>query len=227
MLLVGSHNLTLSGYTYNREITSRLDDGPSVRAAWAFARIWAQRSRLPASDVAALFEAAEALVPALKPVASDPPETLIVGNTPDGPPLWSLLRKRLPHAVKEVRFVAPYVDPALALLRCVQRELAPERMHVALDPSLGAAPAQARDWMPEVSFVHAQGLRPVAGGGGAPGPVHAKILWFRDLQGGDWLVAGSANPTAAAFLADAQGRSAEAVVLRTPSTAVPSPRDSA
>ncbi len=208
-VLVGSHNLTFSGFVYNREITHRLAGAPDVLAAWAFVRSWAARSTLPPKEVANVLAQAENLAPVLRTAVSAGAEPLFIGSFPEGPSLWSWVRSRLPTSVEQLLVLGPYLDNELALIRKLQAALHPRSTVVAVDPVIGSAPSAATGELPNTRFVNARSLTL-----DAKGPVHAKLVWMRDADGTEWLVSGSANPTAAAFLAGETARNAEAVVVR-------------
>ena len=92
-VIVGSHNLTMSGFAANREVTNVIDvkgkqdreGAAAVQEALAFSQAWAESLSDPLR--ASLDDLAKFAGPYQGPVPTDRSVTLI-GSRPDGEPLW-------------------------------------------------------------------------------------------------------------------------------------------
>lgn len=216
-LFVGSHNVTLSGFGLNDEVTNvftaeagsaRAQAGP-LRAALEYLAGFVPPN-LP--EVHDAFEAVRSGVPWLdgKSVPVDKDRRLLtVAST--GPDLWSQLRPLVPAGLKRVFVCGPYFDVGLTFVRRLLADTSARELIVGLDPnSVSVDPADTK--LPGVRFVSAAGLPSVPNRAEGSVPVvHAKILWFEGAES-ELLVTGSADSTGAAFLAEHPRRNAEAVV---------------
>lgn len=218
-LCVGSHNLTLSGFGLNDELTAVFraepPDARAGAAAFHVARDFV-RTLLPA-DLPEVGEALEAVfdgAPWLNgPAPAREPRRQLLASTGDGTSLWSLVRRSIPAAPTRALVISPFFDLSLAFLRRLMSDVRPASLTVAIDPAMAVIPPDAPARMPGIRFVNIAGrsLVPQRREGTHP-YVHAKALWF-DAPGGEVLVTGSANASGPAFLDDAPRRNSEAVVV--------------
>lgn len=209
-VLVGSHNLTLSGFGINREISNVLtiDDRRTealARAVFRFALEWAQAA---APGLAELVDAMRGWAPWLGASGRDPEDVVVLGTVPSGPSLWSQLRPRLDDQVVRVTVVGPYFDERLAFLQKLRMDFPKAEVIVAISPEHSEiAPAVAL----RLAGAH---FKDIDGWNEAnKRSVHAKLLLFDFANGESLLVSGSANPSAPAWL-DGERRNAELVVAR-------------
>ncbi|MGK3982513.1 hypothetical protein WME99_05720 [Sorangium sp. So ce136] len=217
-LFVGSHNLTLSGFGLNDEVTTVFRaQGASIRGAAApFRRAFEFLAGHVPSGLPDVVEAHEGLklgVPWLEgPVAADAGDRAILTSSATGADLWSQIVPRMPRDVATAFVCAPFFDPKLAFARRLLADVRPREAVIGIDPaSVDIEPDEAAR-LPGVRFVN------VAGVPNLPHRredsvhyLHAKVLWFQGADG-ELLVVGSANPSIAAFLAPPASRNAEAVV---------------
>lgn len=213
LLFVGSHNLTLSGLSLNRELTNRFEfaddkdrgEVGAIKTAWEFLRAWAAEQ--PA-ELQATFNSAERSAGWLRERDAEEGSPQLYGALPEGVSLWEMVRARVPPNVRRVTAVAPYFDRELAFLRKLNVDLAPKEFVVGVDAATVEINRDARTIMPEARFVDASCLRE------GRGYLHAKALLFEAADGQELLVTGSANASSPAWLAAAGERNAEIVVLR-------------
>lgn len=217
-LCVGSHNLTLSGFGLNDEITNviryaaRGKGRPSSVFAEAIHFLRQFIPRLPGFEEG--FQGAIEVAPWLSEKPDPREEARLFGSTTNGPSLWSALLPELPRNPKRALVVGPFFDRELGFLGALLRQLSPAQTTVAIEPSSAQIAPDALASVPAVKFVNGTGCARIPGRRDGASPyLHAKLLWFETEQG-EVLVSGSANPSAAAFLADTAHRNAEAVVLR-------------
>lgn len=217
-LLVGSHNVTLSGFGLNDEVTNifRLE-GAGLRAHGAVFRQALDYlgqfmpTRLP--DVVEAFEGVRLGVPWLDGplgVGSQERQLLTGSGISDG--LWSQVAPLVPRDVKTAFVGGPFFDPTLAMVRRLQREVRPRRLVIGIDPSVAEIDPIEVGKLDGVEWVNIAGVPQIPQRrDGASRPLHAKVFWFAGMHD-ELLVTGSANPSVAAFFASPDLRNAEAVV---------------
>jgi hypothetical protein len=221
-LLIGSHNLTFSGFGGNAELTNLLAIDPKVRSSVAVARTALEAVRAWAHGQPALVEeclkAAEEVAPWLRgPTPTNASELLLWSAPGLKASLWDQLRPHLPARCSRVTVIGPFFDPELAFLRRLAEDLRPAELVVGVDPTYSELPVSKAKALKGVRFVDARGLlallttRRSGSDAVAVPPLHAKALWIEGDER-ELLVTGSANPSRAAWL-DAN-RNAEAVLLR-------------
>lgn len=216
-MYVGSHNLTMSGFSHNREITNTFDtrhgdeDKQALLRAWVFVKQWAKQNDRNRA-LSSAFSSFEELAPWLNDeVDSDATEGFF-GAGLGATSLWTKVEPGLPSRAERVVVVGPYYDQRLAFLETLRSRFNPAELIVAFDPRNAAIPSDAPQRLTDVRFLDATGLAQWDGFQG--GPLHAKLLWFEEGDGTEYLVTGSANPSAPAWIGDAKHRNAEAVVVR-------------
>lgn len=220
-LWLGSHNLTLAGFNQNAEVTHRATDDEAralARVTWAAVRGWMPTAP-PYADAAA---AVERLAPWLAAdVPGLPAGVAVRFAAPDRPALWEQVRPLLPDVVDRVTMVGPYFDPELAFVRHLCAALAPREVCIGLLPTQAQFPASKRHTLPgAVRCVDAETLLPgrkARADGSTDGRrlpfLHAKALLVEG-EGRRVLVAGSANPSVAAWLVGPGGGNSEAVLVQ-------------
>ena len=217
MLFVGSHNLTLSGLSHNRELTNRFevaDDKDqsqiaSLRDAWTFLRAWIRNQP---EELQVTFQAAEGVARWLStPTSTDFPsdvEQQFFGVLPEGPTLWDIVKTQIPTNIHRITVVAPFFDRKLTFLRKLTDAFSPKQFIVGVEPELVEISRNAQRVMPNARFVDANCLHQ------GKGYLHAKAVLFETNSGSEVLITGSANASQSAWLARPAERNAEAVVVR-------------
>lgn len=216
-LLVGSHNVTLSGFGLNDEVTNifRLE-GAALRAGGDLFR---QALRYAAQFVPSLPDVAEAFdgvrlgVPWLEgPLGVGSQERQILTTSGGEADLWSQVAPLIPSNVTTAFVGGPFFDPALAMVRRLQNEVRPQHLVIGIDPAtVEIDPVEAAKLV-GVKWVNVAGVPKIPRRReGAVHHLHAKVFWFASKKE-ELLVTGSANPSVAAFFAPSDARNAEAVV---------------
>jgi hypothetical protein len=214
-VLIGSHNLTMSGFVRNREMTNVVEVmGPKDRVGAAvllealeFCRAWA--SDLPKPLLQTLEDFRGFCRPYLGPVPGGG-DTQVIGSRPTGPSLWQKVRELVPKKVQRVVILGPFFDEDLSFVRRVIEDLGVGEVLIAIDPETTHFPGKLKKLPREVRIVNSHDLDP---GHRGRGYLHAKAMLI-ESGATRVLVTGSANPTAAAWLASSGSRNAELVVIR-------------
>ena len=217
-LLVGSHNLTLSGFGLNDEVTNvfRVEGAGARSAGGPLRQAFEYLARFVPAGLADVVEAYEGLkigVPWMEgPIGAGAADRMLLTSSGSGADLWSQVAPLVPDAVSTAFICGPFFDPALALVRRVLREMRPKDLVIGLDPSSAEIdPAEAAS-LPGVRWVNVAGVPAVPQRReGASHYLHAKLFWF-SARNEELLVSGSANPSVAAFFAPSSARNAEAMV---------------
>ena len=220
-LFIGSHNLTVAGFGLNDELTNRFeyDSEGKEEPTDAFIKVvqllrdFVSQSPMEARDS---LENAFEIAPWLERTHSADTDkgAVVLGTRTGMPSLWAQVRDRLPASVRRVLILAPFFDRQFEFLRRVMIDLGNVDMVIGLDPETVEANPEAVQALSGVRFVDVRHCVPSVERRKDIVPyLHAKALIF-ETDEGDFLVTGSANPTAAAFLSPSRERNTECVVLR-------------
>ncbi len=220
-IFVGSHNLTLSGFGYNREATTRFEFKPGTgdigndiaRQAWRAIEQWlaAQGDVLP-EPLRESVRAVSNFGAWLRAQTGTLGDVTFLAQTPSSPGIWGQLQPRLPERVKRVIVVGPFFDSDLALLAQFRQAWPRAPILVGVDPATAVLPERS-DAKKKFDFRNAAKL------GKRGGYLHAKCFFFETGGAKDVLVVGSANPSAHAWLGTGKFGNEEAVIVRFGQTA--------
>lgn len=218
-LFVGSHNLTVSGFGYNREVTNHLEisganwkSEPSLFSqAWGSAREWvaSMSDRLPS----ALLESAYALDKAFGGVSENAVAAASVGFLAQFPGRESLLdqlTRNFAGEVKQITVLGAFFDARAEFLTELLRRWPKSKVVVGIDPDtvwLSNIPSDAR-----LRIVDASQIGPSKRKG--KGYLHAKAIHFEIRNGRNVFASGSANPSEPAWLSRRPDANVEAMLVR-------------
>lgn len=225
-VLVGSHNTTISGFGYNRELTSRIDLGrgfkgeyrPFFQQAWTAIEAWTNRQQdyIPQKLIDSILRIGTDRSPWLKGAQAQTADTIFLASLPEGESLWEKALPYLPKRPDQIIVVGPFFDRAGAFIKRLFDDFAPDRVAIGVDAEADNISLCRKDDLPSnVSFHNAADLvgdvekRKIK----KPGYLHAKSLFFSSPGEQSVLITGSANPSAPAWLAAPDKRNAEAIVL--------------
>ncbi|MCA1797001.1 MAG: hypothetical protein LC645_05585, partial [Geobacteraceae bacterium] len=223
VLFAGSHNLTLSGFGYNRELTNLIRYGGEddiegallLSAAWASVLGWAEsNAHILPNHILEMVQKVSDFAPWLQPDSTDVVEHCqVLAAQPNATSLWQQLRNFAgPSPVSRVTVSGAFFDSDLSFIETVQKELEPSELIVGVDPETVQFPMnKKRDG---VAYVNCGSLGVEEKGSKTPGYLHAKSI-FLEREGGQAVMAvGSANPSAPAWLADGVERNIEMMIAR-------------
>lgn len=204
-LWVGSHNLTLSGFGLNREITNYLTGpfpaGVGLEELYAGIRRWIGES--PAH--LGLLEALDSYFPQLD--SSMDPTDWGLQFQGGASSLWDSVRDGIAKPPRRILVVGAFFDLEFGFLKQLRLQWPGIRIRVAIDVktvSMAVPPSDLGvEWIDITSILEApEGLQK---------RLHAKLVLFEGE--GSWVVSGSANPSAPAWLTHHRNN-AECMLLR-------------
>jgi len=224
LVVIGSHNLTLAGFGFNRELTNviRIEgaadkNGVAVAAlVWDEVESWMKTTthKVPA-HLKDMVRRVREFAPWYSTKALEPlTDVQILSGRPGAERLWIQLKERVQGRVKDVFVTGAFFDSKLAFLKRIEADLRPQRLFVAIDPATVQMPV-VRKGVSRATFVRAEELgreeKKVEKTGGY---LHAKGLFIRTRKGESIILSGSANPSAPAWLADEKTRNVELMLVR-------------
>lgn len=218
LILVGSHNLTVSGFSYNRELTNRIEvlkggDPDSLRLAaevWRTLSDWLhhQEKLLPEELIKAALSVRES-AGWLKTdgISTDTP---FFASAPGRNSLWEQVKPSIKQRVRRAAIVGPFFDDDFSFVRQIVQDIKPATISIGVEPetvSLGKTSRLEK----VATLVDAGFLNKETGK--KPGYLHAKALLLELKSGEHLLATGSANPGFSAWLRRELTGNAEAIVL--------------
>ena len=217
-LAVGSHNVTLSGYGQNLEITnavrfhkkSNRDTLQLLKAAYEACLTWVADygSDLP-SDIVASFDKVKHISPWLTDNSEDvATATQFLFSSKSTASLWQQCKPSIPGEITRITGLSAFFDKSLSFVRELT-ELNAGSFYLGVQPDLVHAPSTLLD-QSNVTVVDSSVL---LAAGSTHSYIHAKFLSIESPEG-NWLVAGSANLSAPAWLVSGEYCNAEAVIAR-------------
>jgi hypothetical protein len=216
-VLIGSHNLTLSGFGYNREVTNLVEvagpkdaEGAALLAAtWKAVQQWIEleRDMVPAP----LLDAALAISNFVAPLvanAESSESTFLLAQVPDGPSLIDQLAAQVPVQINRIGVIGAFFDQDQMFIKALHRRWPSAEIVVGIDPD--SVYLQKRPAVQKTRFVDA---RPMWDD--EKSYLHAKVIYLRtETASTDILISGSANPSRPAWMAHEGDGNVEAVLLR-------------
>lgn len=221
-LLVGSHNLTLSGFGYNREMTNVIlckgeDDAEGIAllsSAWQFILDWAEsQSEVLPGHIIDMVKKVQDFAPWLqKSVGVLPDNCRVLSAGSKAPALWQQMTEFIgAEPIRRVTVNGAFFDSNLSFVERVRDELSPKELLVGIDPETVQFPVNKK--LPGVSFHNCSKLGTTEKDS-KPGYLHAKSLLIQLENGEAVLAVGSANPSYPAWLAPSMTQNVEMMIAR-------------
>ena len=214
---IGSHNLTLSGFGKNRELTvwHQITPASSNEDVYLFQQIW-KSIRAWVIDQPPEMLQSLAFIEDLIPwafetdfdVSQESNSKMAYFATYDSnSSLWSQVRKILPENVRRVSLIAPFFGEQLSFLETIQKDLSPQEFVVGVEPGSVQITHDAHLKTPFVKYVGADSLN------NGKGYLHAKGMLIETTDNREYLIIGSANASRSAWLGENGYRNYEAVTV--------------
>ena len=200
LLFLGSHNLTISGFGLNREVTSRVEIKPNsepsrkliLRHAWSLVSEWVrtQEGSLAPEVRASILRVGD-LLPQDTQGDSLVDDARLIGQSSTGPTLLEQLVRAISTAPRRVALTGAFFDQHHAFLKALEECWPGADFRVIIEPTTVKLGKRLEDVRSR--FVDASSLWP------PKGYLHAKAMLL-DFGDSMTLVAGSANPSRPAWL---------------------------
>ncbi len=222
LVLVGSHNLTLSGFGFNRELTNlvRIENADDVdgitlaRDAWAEIDYWLDNFAAAVPDpVRRMVSRVRDYAPWINGEANRKNDIQLIACRPGKQPLWDQLKNLLGAEAVSVSLTGAFFDKELQFIERVKQDLKPANFSVAVDPNSVQIPPKAQA-LSNVSFVGAHTLgvdKEIEAGDSRY--LHAKGILVVQKNGDSVFASGSANPSAAAWLSSNNSGNVELMLI--------------
>ena len=223
LLAIGSHNVTLAGFGFNREVTNviRIDGADDLAGLAVVSRVWGvvedwiqiASEHLPNHMIDMIRRIRD-----FGPIRDDltgelSGEVRVLAGGPGQESLWNQLRRSIQGRVTKVAIAGAFFDTELQFIRQVLDDLQPARMVIGIDPDTVQIKRAEND-IPGIEFVKADQLGlGMENGEKTSGYLHAKGILIQTDQGEQIFASGSANPSAPAWLAT-PARNVELMLLR-------------
>jgi hypothetical protein len=223
LVIIGSHNLTLAGFGFNRELTNfvHVQNAEDLAAIAVGRQVWNEVEHwlidfspgVP-HQVIDMVRRVKDFAPWLK-VEGEPDANLaLLAGRPGERTLWEQLQSHITGPVSEVILGGAFFDAEGRFLEQVMRDLQPQKMVVGIDPSTVQISESARA-MSGADFVNAAGLGAEDQAKQKDGRyLHAKAIYLTQEGGRSLFASGSANPSRPAWLADRHSGNAELMLVR-------------
>ena len=215
-LVVGSHNLTLAGLGYNKELTTLVELGPEpdieldglCRDAWQAVKTWVHQcdQHLPKAVCDAVLRFEEFIVPYLR-TPSPQPAVEFHSQGAHQSALLDAVTVGIAEEVRRIAVLGPYFDASFEFLKVLHKRWPSAKLAVGITPE-----ALADDKILELRYARCVDASRLAGQDRSAF-VHAKALYLESRRGQHVLAVGSANPSAPAWLRGDSGRNAEAAFV--------------
>lgn len=221
VLLIGSHNLTLSGFGYNRELTNVIRYSESepdeealsiIRSTWFQVNEWFKSQSFPES-LTDMIRKIEGFAPWLRGEIGDVGnDVFVLSSQANKQSLFKQLSENIDGEVNRVILTGAFFDSELKFLQEIRKILNPTEIFVGVDPDTVSFPGEKRN-VENVRFVNSSRLG-IKKNGAQKSYLHAKSIFIEQKNGTVLLVTGSANPSNPAWLMGGLDGNTEMVLCR-------------
>lgn len=211
LIVIGSHNMTLAGFGFNRELTNLVRiqgnedaEGVSIaRVLWAEVDHWLSNFGVGIPQhIVSMVNRVKDFAPWLKSDSGAALDIRLLTGRPGGRALWDQLTDLLEGEAeaRQVAITGAYFDRELRFLKQVVEDLSPDQFRIAIDPKTVQIPVSAQETF-GASMIRAESL-------GADDEkeqetsryLHAKGIYIEQEDDSAVFASGSANPSAPAWL---------------------------
>jgi len=216
-LAVGSHNMTLSGFGYNGELTNvvrfELDKHeehlPVFWQAWQSIVDWIETLCVDfPQELTETINKCLSFSPWLVQSAPSPESRVqFLASSPSKRSLWNQSQGFLPDKIERVTVIGAFFDEKLSFIKQMQNSVTPAECIIGIQPNTVSVPQSILK--ENIKVVNSSILKTGTG----TGYLHAKAILFESTNN-NILISGSANPSAPAWLQSGKDGNIEAILLR-------------
>ncbi len=214
-LLVGSHNLTVAGLGFNREITNLIEAlgkkhefGVVLSEAWNSISSWLEHARnyCPEDLISSALRLQDHIKPFLN-TSGQETTTRFLAQAGNSSSLFEQLRQQVTFPVRRIIVTGAFFDQQLGFLRSLRQVWQSAEIVVGIDPKTVVLPRLMSD--PRMRFVDARAAWPDDG----DKYLHAKALYIEGDGTSSIFLSGSANPSAPGWGIRPNEANTEAMIL--------------
>jgi hypothetical protein len=222
LIALGSHNMTLAGFGFNRELTNFVriegsEDAAGValaQDAWTEIDYWlAQFTDGVPAHAQHMVRRVREFARWLEAGAVGDGGLALLAARPGGQPLWEQFRGLIDGDPAELAVGGAFFDRDLGFLKRIKQDLPDAAVTVAVQPNTVQIPLQARRLL-GVALVCADRLGVEDNKESDSSYLHAKAIFARQKDGGAVFASGSANPSVPAWLSSETGGNVELMIAR-------------
>ncbi len=219
LVIVGSHNMTIAGFGFNRELTNVVriegdDDLAGISVAqgvWKEVEYWIERLNPSVPQaVKNMVTKVRDFAPWIDKESKPDSSVRILSSRPGERSLWQQFIHPIEGAAAgKVIITGAFFDERLTFLKKVEQDLRPGKCLVGLDP-LTASIHESAQLLKGIRFVNADRFGVSQSKEEKKrGYLHAKAIYLEQVGGEPHFVSGSANPSSPAWLANATSGNVE------------------
>ncbi len=214
-MLVGSHNLSVAGLGFNREITNLIEVkdknhefGALVSDTWNSIASWLDHARkhCPPELISSALRLQEHIKPFLH-TSGEETTARFLAQSDRSASLFEQLRESVTFPVRRILVTGAFFDQKLKFLSSLRAEWPSAQIVVGIDPETVMLPSLTSD--ASMRFVDARDAWPEDG----YKYLHAKALYLEGDDTHSFFVSGSANPSAPGWGTAPGGVNTEAMIL--------------
>jgi hypothetical protein len=215
-VLVGSHNLTVAGFGYNRELTNLIelsakkqdDSGSILNDIWGSLASWLESASgyCPPELIQGALSLQKHIKPFLNPGAVHTSASFL-SQTAGEIGLFAKLKESVNFRVRRVLVIGAFFDEKLAFLRAIRSTWPSSEFVVGIDPDTVYLPTLFGD--PKTRFVDTGKLWVEENGR----YLHAKAVYIEGFDAQRIFLSGSANPSGPGWGLESAAANTEAVML--------------
>jgi hypothetical protein len=215
-ILVGSHNLTVAGFGYNRELTNLIelsamkqdDAGSILNDIWGSLASWLEKTSgyCPPELIQEALSLQKYLKPFLNPGAVHN-SGIFLSQTAGEIGLFAKLKESVNFGVRRVLVIGAFFDEKLAFLRAIRSTWPGAEIVVGIDPDTVYLPHSLGD--AKTRFVDTGALWGEENGR----YLHAKAVYIEGFDSQKVFLSGSANPSSPGWGLESAAANTEAVML--------------
>lgn len=215
-ILVGSHNLTVAGFGYNRELTNLIeisakkqdDAGSILNDIWGSLANWLEKASgyCPPELIQEALSLQKHLKPFLNP-GTVHNSAIFLSQTAGGLGLFAKLKELVNFGVRRVIVMGAFFDEKLAFLTAIRSIWPGAEIVVGIDPDTVYLPLSLGD--AKTRFVDTGALWGEENGR----YLHAKAVYIEGFDSQKVFLSGSANPSGPGWGLESAAANTEAVML--------------